>query len=58
MLRMQESFFANFPTDRDDRDAIDKNNMIKGRTRGAAKPSGQYQEPNDEDLLEDAAQKS
>lgn len=47
-----------FHTERDDKEAISKENIISERTRGVGKPQGQYQEPNDEDLLEDAAQKS
>ncbi len=35
---------------KDDADAIDKNNIIGGRTRGAA-PSGGYREPGDEEGL-------
>ena len=39
-----------FP-ERDEADAIDKSNILKGgRTRGA-KPSGQYTEPGDEEGL-------
>ena len=35
---------------KDDADAIDKNNIIGGRTRGAV-PSGGYQEPGDNEGL-------
>ncbi|CAF9930188.1 hypothetical protein IMSHALPRED_008106 [Imshaugia aleurites] len=35
---------------KDDSDAIDQNNIIGGRTRGA-KPSGGYAEPGDEEGL-------
>ena len=38
---------ANVVAARDDSDAIDKSNIIDGRTRGA-KPSGGYTEPSDE----------
>ncbi|KAL8785966.1 MAG: hypothetical protein Q9213_003042 [Squamulea squamosa] len=34
----------------DDKDAIDKSNIVGGRTRGA-KPSGGYAEPGDEEGL-------
>jgi hypothetical protein len=33
--------------EKDDNDAIDTSNIIEGKTRGAAKPSGTYQEPGD-----------
>ncbi|KAF3766818.1 hypothetical protein M406DRAFT_253221 [Cryphonectria parasitica EP155] len=35
--------------ERDDNEAIDKSNIIKGRTRGA-KPDGGYEEPGEEDI--------
>lgn len=38
---------------KDDSDAIDKSNIIGGRTRGA-KPSGGYKEPGDEEGLPSA----
>ncbi|KAL9096608.1 MAG: hypothetical protein Q9165_001095 [Trypethelium subeluteriae] len=34
----------------DDKDAIDKSNIIGSRTRGAAKSSGTYTEPGDEEV--------
>ncbi|KAF4456385.1 hypothetical protein F53441_1455 [Fusarium austroafricanum] len=37
--------------ERDDKDAIDSSNIIEERTRGAAQPSGTYQEPGDEEGL-------
>lgn len=37
--------------ERDDRDAIDESNIVDGRTRGAAKSSGTYTEPGDEEGL-------
>ncbi|KAF5245478.1 hypothetical protein FANTH_7311 [Fusarium anthophilum] len=37
--------------ERDDKDAIDESNIIEERTRGAAQPSGTYQEPGDEEGL-------
>lgn len=40
---------------RDDADAIDKSNIIDSRTRGAAKSSGTYQEPGDEEGLGDGS---
>ncbi|GAB7361988.1 hypothetical protein MBLNU230_g2024t1 [Neophaeotheca triangularis] len=33
----------------DENEAIDKSNIMSGRTRGAAKGSGTYQEPGDEE---------
>ncbi|MCJ1410239.1 hypothetical protein MMC19_004324 [Ptychographa xylographoides] len=36
---------------RDDSEAIDKSNIIDSRTRGAAKASGAYTEPGDEEGL-------
>ncbi|KAJ9655487.1 hypothetical protein H2198_005673 [Neophaeococcomyces mojaviensis] len=35
----------------DEKDAIDQSNIINERTRGAAKPSGTYREPGDEEGL-------
>lgn len=35
---------------RDDKEAIDEDNIVEGRTRGA-KPSGEYREPGDEEGL-------
>lgn len=40
---------------RDDADAIDKSNIIEDRTRGAAKASGTYTEPGDEEGLGDGS---
>ncbi|KAF2761029.1 hypothetical protein EJ05DRAFT_250645 [Pseudovirgaria hyperparasitica] len=37
--------------ERDDRDAINKENIIGDRTRGATKKSGTYTEPGDEEGL-------
>jgi len=39
------------PTEADDKNAIDQSNIIDERTRGAAKSSGTYQEPGDEEGL-------
>ncbi|KAM0436638.1 hypothetical protein ACHAPT_002347 [Fusarium lateritium] len=39
--------------ERDDADAIDKGNIMKGRTRGATKPGGTYKELGDEEGLPD-----
>ncbi|KAK4097178.1 hypothetical protein N658DRAFT_413125, partial [Parathielavia hyrcaniae] len=36
--------------ERDERDAIDKGNIVKDRTRHAAKPAGAYAEPTDEQM--------
>lgn len=38
------------PTEKDDKEAIDKSNIIEERTRHAAKP-GQFREPDDEEGL-------
>lgn len=38
-------------TERDDKDAIDESNIVDGRTRGAAKQTGGYAEPGDEEGL-------
>ncbi|EON64891.1 hypothetical protein W97_04125 [Coniosporium apollinis CBS 100218] len=35
----------------DDKEAIDQSNIVEGRTRGATKPAGTYQEPGDEEGL-------
>ncbi|KAK3050909.1 hypothetical protein LTR09_007987 [Extremus antarcticus] len=35
--------------EKDDKDAIDKSNIVDSRTRGAAKSSGTYTEPGDEE---------
>lgn len=37
---------------RDDKDAIDQNNIIDDRTRGATAKQGTYREPGDEEGLE------
>ncbi|KAK2007228.1 hypothetical protein LZ32DRAFT_695545 [Colletotrichum eremochloae] len=39
--------------ERDDKDAIDKSNIMKERTRGA-QPAGEYREPGDTEGLEDS----
>jgi hypothetical protein len=39
---------ANVYTARDEKEAIDTHNIVKGRTRGATKKAGTYQEPGDE----------
>jgi hypothetical protein len=39
------------PSEADDKNAIDQSNVINERTRGAAKSSGTYQEPGDEEGL-------
>ncbi|KAK7935061.1 hypothetical protein PG985_000556 [Apiospora marii] len=36
---------------RDDNEAIDRDNILDERTRGAAKPKGTYAEPGDEEGL-------
>ncbi|KAL0938583.1 uncharacterized protein CTRU02_205193 [Colletotrichum truncatum] len=36
--------------DRDEREAIDKSNVVKEKTRHAKPANGTYQEPNDDDL--------
>ncbi len=41
---------TNATAEQDDKEAIDKSNIIGGRTRGA-KPSGGYAEPGDEEGL-------
>jgi hypothetical protein len=38
-------------TERDDADAIDKSNIVEGRTRGTTKQAGTYREPGDEEGL-------
>ncbi|KAF3036108.1 hypothetical protein E8E11_003839 [Didymella keratinophila] len=40
--------------ERDERDAIDEGNILDERTRGAAKQSGTYAEPGDDEGLERA----
>ncbi|KAK4493842.1 hypothetical protein PRZ48_015027 [Zasmidium cellare] len=40
--------------EKDDSDAIDKSNIVEGRTRGAAKGKGGYAEPGDEEGLPSA----
>jgi hypothetical protein len=37
-------------TEQDEREAIDKGNIMKDRTRGA-KPMGTYKEPTDEQMM-------
>ncbi|KAH7552694.1 hypothetical protein BM1_08645 [Bipolaris maydis] len=41
--------------ERDEKEAIDRDNIISERTRGAAKQPGTYAEPGDEEGLGDAA---
>lgn len=36
-------------TEKDDKDAIDKDNIVEGKTRGAAKGKGGYREPGDDE---------
>ena len=50
MHKHQGSATADTNPAKDDADAIDKNNIIDGRTRGAA-PSSGYKEPGDEEGL-------
>ncbi|KAJ4382445.1 hypothetical protein N0V86_002780 [Didymella sp. IMI 355093] len=42
--------------ERDERDAIDEGNIMNERTRGAAKQSGTYTEPGDDEGLEAAVE--
>lgn len=44
--------------EKDDKEAIDSSNIVEGRTRGAAKSGGAYTEPEDEDEITDAAERS
>lgn len=37
--------------ERDEANAIDQSNIVEGRTRGAAKSQGTYEEPGDEEGL-------
>lgn len=37
--------------ERDDNEAIDKSNIIDGRTRGAKPDGGSYREPGDDEAL-------
>ncbi|KAF1365476.1 hypothetical protein EJ07DRAFT_96312, partial [Lizonia empirigonia] len=39
--------------ERDEKDAIDQDNILDERTRGATKKSGTYTEPGDDEGLED-----
>lgn len=58
-VRIQSNLASTLPnipltphaTEADDKEAINKDNMINERTRGAAKSSGTYQEPSDEEGL-------
>lgn len=45
--------YANSTLERDDKEAIDKSNIVKERTRGA-QPAGEYREPGDTEGLEDS----
>ncbi|KAG9651912.1 hypothetical protein KCU64_g8546, partial [Aureobasidium melanogenum] len=36
--------------EQDEKAAMNEDNIIDGRTRGAAKPKGSYQEPGDEEM--------
>ncbi|KAF3011085.1 hypothetical protein E8E13_011250 [Curvularia kusanoi] len=42
--------------ERDERDAIDEDNILDERTRGAAKQAGTYAEPGDDEGLERAVE--
>ncbi|KAJ4338539.1 hypothetical protein N0V87_003868 [Didymella glomerata] len=44
--------------ERDERDAIDEGNILNERTRGAAKQSGTYTEPGDDEGLESAVDRN
>lgn len=37
--------------ERDDNEAIDKSNIVEGRTRGAKPEGGSYREPGDSEAL-------
>lgn len=39
--------------ERDDNEAIDKSNIVEGRTRGAQPEAGSYREPGDSEALPD-----
>ena len=45
-----QSGVANAFTEQDDKEAIDKSNILNERTRGAA-PAGTYREPGDDEGL-------
>lgn len=44
---------ANFLTDNNEEEGVDKSNIINSRTRAAGKASGQYQEPEEGNIEED-----
>jgi hypothetical protein len=46
------SSLLNIAIERDEKDAIDQSNIIDSRTRGAAKQSGAYTEPGDEEEVD------
>jgi hypothetical protein len=48
---LQVTFRLTLLLEADDKNAIDQSNVINERTRGAAKSSGTYQEPGDEEGL-------
>jgi hypothetical protein len=41
---------SNRPTEQDEKAAMNEDNIIDERTRGAAKPKGTYTEPGDEEV--------
>lgn len=50
-LCLLDCVHANFDLARDEQEAIDEDNVISSRTRGATKKAGTYTEPGDEEGL-------
>lgn len=51
--RLSISIANNGESERDDNEAIDKSNIVEGRTRGAKPETGTYREPGDGEALPD-----
>jgi hypothetical protein len=45
--------FSNTPTEQDEKAAMNEDNILDERTRGAAKPKGTYTEPGDDFFTSD-----
>lgn len=50
IIRSSLFMYSQTETEADDKNAIDQSNVINERTRGAAKQSGTYTEPGDEEV--------
>lgn len=51
MMLANENANISGEPERDDNEAIDKSNIVDGRTRGAKPDGGSYREPGDDEAL-------